>query len=84
MNHAPAVQSSAAAAAPAGRAGASPLPGDLRAHVEELFGRAGLKGAADALHISPNALARAIAGAPVARGTIASIRLALAEKARAR
>jgi hypothetical protein len=77
MNHA-AIQP-AADVAPAGRAGASPLPSDLREHVEALFTRAGLSGAACALGISPNALARAIAGAPVARGTVALIRLALTE-----
>ncbi len=79
MNHAPAIQPAAAEVAPAGRAGSAPLPSDLREYVEGLFARAGLKDSAAALNISPNALARAIAGAPIARGTRASILLHLAQ-----
>lgn len=59
------------------RGGARPLPADVHTRVESLFARAGLAAAADALGIGPNALARALAGAPVTRGTLASIRLAL-------
>jgi hypothetical protein len=61
------------------RGGAQPLPADVRERVVPLFAKVGLHGAADTLGIGPNALCRALAGAPVTRGTVASIRLALAQ-----
>jgi len=80
MNHAAATASTTTANAR--KSAAAPLPDELRGQLEALFSRVGLTGAADALNISPNALARALAHAPVSRGTVASIKLALQESAR--
>lgn len=59
------------------RAGASPLPPELRARAEAVMVREGPAGAAAKLNISVGALTRGLAGAPVRRGTVALLRLAL-------
>jgi hypothetical protein len=80
MNHA--TIHPAADVAPAGRAGAAPLPSELRERVEALFSRAGLTQAARELGISEATLARVLARARVSNGTVASIRLALGQSPR--
>lgn len=59
------------------RNGARPLDPELRGRVERLSAKAGPALAAERLGISPGALSRCLAGWPVARGTVASITLAL-------